>query len=659
MPDWSYRTVFRPILFSLSAGVARDLCLRAMGTLAHLPGGGYLIDFLGHLRADRRLERSLAGITFAAPAGLGARLDPDLLALGAFARFGLGFLEVGPVGISAVADMSTVERRIGEQAIVFRNRATALDRTSLVQRLREWQPVPLPLLVRLTVSLHASPEQAGRECAGTIEQLSPHASLFAIDVVQTAIAGNWTPEAWREYCQQLLLGSTRTPCRPRLLSLPTDADATTILPFVCAAIDAGFAGAQINGEIADHPHGALLGAPARQLALTLVKRLRKELGEAPAIIASGGIHQPADALALLEAGANLLQIDSGLVYSGPGLAKRVNDAVLFAEAAQAKAPIPVPLRAVETDWLWAFLMGLGMLLGGALALVIASTRVVLPYDEDFVCMTIEQLDALNERLLAFMCHDRVSLSGTMLTIGVVYISLAGFGMRSGLHWARVAVLASAFAGFFSFFLFLGFGYFDPFHAFVTVVLFQFLLLAVHGRANVASVPQWPQLYDDWRWRWSQWGQLLLIAHGAALIAAGTTISFLGATSVFVPEDLQFMQTTADVLIAANPKLVPLVAHDRASFGGMILASGIATFLAALWGFQQGRRWLWWMLAVAGLAAYAPAILVHYLVGYINTWHLAPAYAGLAVLTAGLAISYPYLCRNQRQTEREWAIREQP
>ena len=38
----------------------------------------------------------------------------------------------------------------------------------------------------------------------------------------------------------------------------------------------------------------------------------------------------------------------------------------------------------------------------------------------------------------------------------------------------VAVLTSAFVGFASFFLFLGFGYLDPLHAFVTAVLLQFL-----------------------------------------------------------------------------------------------------------------------------------------------------------------------------------------
>src|SRR5690606_25759560 len=140
-------------------------------------------------------------------------------------------------------------------------------------------------------------------------------------------------------------------------------------------------------------------------------------------------------------------------------------------------------------WLWTLLMGIAMLDGGVMAMAIAVTRVVMPYDEQFVGMTRVQLAQVNDNLLPFMTHDRVTLAGTMLAVGVLYTALSWCGIRRGWHWAHVAVIASAFAGFVTFFGFLGFGYFDPLHAFVTVVLFQFLLLGVHSdRSRVA--------YDD-------------------------------------------------------------------------------------------------------------------------------------------------------------------
>ena len=63
-----------------------------------------------------------------------------------------------------------------------------------------------------------------------------------------------------------------------------------------------------------------------------------------------------------------------------------------------------------------------------------------------------------------------------MTMSAGNANRAPHAIRRGAHWAQVAVLSSAFAGFVSLFGFLGFGYFDPFHAFVSAILFQFLLL---------------------------------------------------------------------------------------------------------------------------------------------------------------------------------------
>src|SRR5262249_18947709 len=150
---------------------------------------------------------------------------------------------------------------------------------------------------------------------------------------------------------------------------------------------------------------------------------------------------------------------------------------------------------------------------------------------------------VNPRLLAFMAHDRVSLAGTMVAIGVAYIGLSLYGVRSGLHWARQSIFVSAFVGFASFFLFLGFGYLGTFHAFVTAVLLQLLLLGVHCRLGTYSPTVPPSLRSDRTWRLGLWGQLVLVLHGFGLLGAGLTISAIGCTHVFVHEDLDFMQTT--------------------------------------------------------------------------------------------------------------------
>jgi dihydroorotate dehydrogenase len=301
------------------------------------------------------------------------------------------------------------------------------------------------------------------------------------------------------------------------------------------------------------------------------------------------------------------------------------------------------VRVSESSWFWTLLLGLSMVGGGCLALIIASTRVVLPYDEALAGLSRAQLEAVNDHLLLFMAHDRVSLAGSMIAVGLLYTLLSLFGVRRGMRWARTTILISAFTGFSSFFLFLGFGYFDPFHAFVTAILFPLLLLALHGRVHTSEPCSAASPFDAQIGRWDWWGRWLLIGQGAVLLAAGVVISFVGITSVFVPEDLEFMHASAEELARKIPQLLPLIAHDRASFGGMLLSVGWVMMLSPWWGWRKGSAWLWWAILLAGTAGYVPAIAVHLVVGYTNTMHLAPAFAGAGFLLLGLLLSRSFLC----------------
>src|SRR5437879_849441 len=117
MPDWFYRTVSRPLLFRFPAVTARNFALGLMGRLARLPFGPAVIDFLGHMRADARLRQTILGIDFPTAVGLGPHLDAAAVALPALARFGLGFIEVGPVTVGGSDAGRPIERRPDRQAV--------------------------------------------------------------------------------------------------------------------------------------------------------------------------------------------------------------------------------------------------------------------------------------------------------------------------------------------------------------------------------------------------------------------------------------------------------------------------------------------------------------------------------------------------------------
>jgi dihydroorotate dehydrogenase len=649
MPDWSYRTVLRPMLFALPPRAARDLSLGTMGALGSAWPGRLLIDLLGHMRPADGLTVTVAGLTFPSRMGIGCGLDPALRATSALARFGCGFVEVGPI----LADARRGGLLVRDDGVDGLGLAASPDGVALgtaIERLARVHASGAVILARLDATDTADPETALRFFADAIPALAPHVAGITVACGRAA----WPADAWRAVVDGAM-ASARARSRPLFLVVPPAAVDADRRPWIEAG--RGCDGFVVDGASRIADGRRIMGRRVAADAHATVRAIRDAGGPAVPILAGAGIHEPQDALDTIAAGADLIAIDSGLVFGGPGLPKRVNEAMLAVSAFSSEQspstdhPAAPPRRISEfsqrlpeMSWLWTLLIGIGMLVGSVLAFAIAATRVVLPYDEQFVGLLRHELHAVNPRLLPFLTHDRITLAGAMAAIGTLYTGLSWFGVRRGRHWAQVAILVSSAAGFVSFFLFLGFGYFDPFHAFVTAILFQLLLFAVHGRVAPPSRMPAPMRTEDRTWRLGLWGQLGLVIQGAGFIGAGLFISAIGATHVFVHEDLEFLQTTAPTLAAVKPHLVPLVAHDRATLGGMLLANGLIILLTSLWGFRPGERWLWWTLLLAGLPGYAAAIGVHYVVGYHSTFHLAPAYLGLSLFAAALAAAYPSLCR---------------
>ncbi len=272
---------------------------------------------------------------------------------------------------------------------------------------------------------------------------------------------------------------------------------------------------------------------------------------------------------------------------------------------------------------------------GAFALFQSATGQFLPHDTEYLGMTAQQLCTLRAcRVVHFMMHDRVSFGGVLLAIGVMYLWLTQFPLRRGESWGWWAIAASGGAGFLSFLAYLGYGYLDTWHGVATVALLPIFaggLWATRGlrRERVPSAPL------DLR-SLPGVGRALLIASTAGIIAAGLTITTVGMTSVFVPQDIEFMGITPGELRAFNDRLVPLIAHDRAGFGGALVSVGVAMFLAVLYG--RPSRNLWQALALAGLFGFATAIGIHPIIGYTNLFHLGPAILGCVVFAVGLACS---------------------
>jgi hypothetical protein len=277
---------------------------------------------------------------------------------------------------------------------------------------------------------------------------------------------------------------------------------------------------------------------------------------------------------------------------------------------------------------------LGLLACGAFGIFQASTGRLLPHDSAFLGMSGEDLCAIDGcRILHFMIHDRVAFGGVLVAIGILYLWLAEFPLRDGEAWAWWALAVSTSIGFLSFLSCLGYGYVDAWHEAATIALVPFVVGGLLRTRHFATavVPPEPLDFSTRVGR----GRTLLLLASTGIAMAGLVITVVGMTTVFVPQDLEFIGRTPGDIAAIQPHLVPLIAHDRAGFGGALASFGVVMF--AMLRYGRSAPALWEALTLAGLAGFGSAVGIHPMIGYFSVVHLGPALVGLAVFGCGLVL----------------------
>lgn len=290
------------------------------------------------------------------------------------------------------------------------------------------------------------------------------------------------------------------------------------------------------------------------------------------------------------------------------------------------------------------LMALGLILSGIFALFLAATHTFLPHDIEYLGMQPAQLYALHGgRIAHFMFHDRVSFGGTLIATGTLYLWLIAFPLPRGESWAWLTLLLSGSVGFLSFFAYLIYGYLDWWHAVASLGLLPLFLLGLWKTR--ALIPASPRIRDllspstplSLRTR-AAFGRACLLFVGTGMTLAGSVITILGSTVVFVPQDYTYLGFTTAQLNSINPHLVPLIAHDRAGFGGGLACCGLTVFLI-VWKANPAKA-LWQALLLGGLAGFGCAIGIHYPMDYLSFSHLLPAYIGASIYLVGIVAYHP-------------------
>ncbi len=165
---------------------------------------------------------------------------------------------------------------------------------------------------------------------------------------------------------------------------------------------------------------------------------------------------------------------------------------------------------------------------------------------------------------------------------------------------------SSLIGFGSFLCYLGYGYLDTWHGVATLALLPIFIL---GMVNVYWELGQPtsffallkQLGGQAGVRHMVWA-ILHAGHGDRSHGRRIHDYDNRATTVFVPQDLAYMGLDVQQLRDINPHLVPLIAHDRAGFGGGVCCCG-TTLLFCIWCGRPSRS-LWQALFIAWAAGQA-------------------------------------------------------
>jgi len=83
--------------------------------------------------------------------------------------------------------------------------------------------------------------------------------------------------------------------------------------------------------------------------------------------------------------------------------------------------------------------------------------------------------------------------------------------------------------------------------------------------------------------------------------------------------------------------------DDAALAQALGTAALAIILLSAWGWRRGERWVWWTLALAAVAGFGPAAVVHALIHYTSFEHVLPVYLGIGLTTAALTLARPHLC----------------
>ena len=339
----------RPFLFSLDPETAHELTVRALA----LTQGTPLQLAYGSRRVNDPI--TLAGLTFPNRVGLAAGLDKNARCIDGLGAMGFGFVEVGTV--TPLAQPGNPKPRLFRlpqaQALInrfgFNNEGLASFmanvKNSAFYRQRQNPTLPReqrPLLLGLNIGKNAATpiERATEDYLTCLDGVYPYADYVAVNI-SSPNTRNLRSLQSDEALDSLLgaiahrrqaLAAQHGKQTPIFVKIAHDLDASQVDVIAATLRRHGMDGViatnttlsrdAVKGLAHADETGGLSGAPVLAMSNRVIGQLRAALGPGFPIIGVGGVMSADDAVSKIRAGADLVQIYTGLIYHGPKLVKQ-------------------------------------------------------------------------------------------------------------------------------------------------------------------------------------------------------------------------------------------------------------------------------------------------------------------------------------------------
>jgi len=331
----------KPLIFLFSPEVAHEWTMRLLTLACAIPGVAWILR-RHYTVTDKRLEVSIAGLTFPNPVGLAAGFDKDARWLKEMRTLGFGFVEIGTV--TPIPQKGNPRPRLfrlpADRGVINR---MGFNNGGMVQAAAKLRRRPQGLLVGGNIGKNKTTPNASADLdyLKSFQSLHAHVDYFVVNVSSPNTPGLRELQSKEPLTQllQLLMNENATmpTSRPIFLKIAPDLSDSELDDIIDLVQETGIAGViatnttisreglqMDEARVQEMGPGGLSGAPVRERSTEVIRYLHTKSGGSFPIIGVGGICSGVDAQEKLDAGASLVQVYSGLIFEGPGLVRRIN-----------------------------------------------------------------------------------------------------------------------------------------------------------------------------------------------------------------------------------------------------------------------------------------------------------------------------------------------